>query len=61
MHTEWAIDLLAIQRSYVLVDSMNFLMLFLSFEIKSSGKQISLDSIRLYKLIEWVMRSVSCD
>ncbi len=61
MHTEWAIDLLAIQRSYVLVDSMNFLMLFLSFEIKSSDKQISLDSIRLYELIEWVMRSVSCD
>ncbi len=52
MHTEWAIDLLAIQWSYVLVDSMNFLMLFLSFEIESSDKQISLDSIRLYELIE---------
>ncbi len=61
MHTEWAIDLLAIQRSYVLVDSMNLLMLFLSFEIESSGKQISLDSIRLYELIEWVMKSISCD
>ncbi len=61
MRTEWAINLLAIQRSYVLVDSMNFLMLFLSFEIESSGKQISLDSIRLYELIEWVMKSVSCD
>ncbi len=61
MRTEWAIDLLAIQRSYVFVDSMNSLMLFLSFKIKSSGKQISLDSIRLYELIEWVMKSVSCD
>ncbi len=61
MHTEWAIDLLVIQWFYVFVDSMNFLMLFLSFKIESSGKQISLDSIRLYKLIEWVMRSVSCD
>ncbi len=61
MHTEWAIDFLAIQRSYVLVDFMNSLMLFLSFEIESSGKQISLDSIRLYKLIEWVMKPVSCD
>ena len=61
MHTEWAIDLLAIQRLYVLVDSMNLLMLFLSFEIESSGKQISLDLIRLYELIEWVMKSVSCD
>ncbi len=40
---------------------MNLLMLFLSFKIKSSGKQISLDSIRLYELIEWVMKSVSCD
>ncbi len=61
MHTEWAINLLAIQWSYVLIDSMNSLMLFLSFEIESSGKQISLDSIHLYKLIEWVMKSVSCD
>ncbi len=61
MHTEWAIDLLAIQWLYVLIDSINFSMLFLSFEIESSGKQISLDSIRLYELIEWVMRSVSCD
>ncbi len=61
MHTEWAIDFLAIQWSYVLVDSINFLMLFLSFKIESSDKQISLDSIHLYKLIEWVMRSVSCD
>ncbi len=61
MCTEWAIDLLAIQRSYVFVDSMNFLMLFLSFEIESSDKQISLNSIHLYKLIEWVMKSVSCD
>ncbi len=61
MCTEWAIDLLAIQRSYVFVDFMNSLMLFLSFEIESSGKQISLDSIRLYELIEWVMRSVLCD
>ncbi len=61
MHTEWAVNLLAIQWLYVFVDSMNFLMLFLSFKIKSSGKQISLNSIRLYKLIEWVMRSVSCD
>ncbi len=61
MHTEWAIDLLAIQRSYVLVDSMNSLMLFLSFKIESSDKQISLDSIRLYELIEWIMKSVSCD
>ncbi len=61
MYTEWAINLLAIQWSYVLVDSMNSLMLFLSFKIKSSDKQISLDSIRLYELIEWVMRSVSCD
>ncbi len=61
MHTEWAIDLLAIQWLYILVDSMNFLMLFLSFEIEASDKQISLDSIRLYELIEWIMRSVSCD
>ncbi len=61
MRTEWAIDLLAIQQSYVFIDSMNLLMLFLSFEIESSGKQISLDSIRLYELIEWVMKSVSCD
>ncbi len=61
MHTKWAVDLLAIQRSYVFVDSMNFLMLFLSFKIEPSGKQISLDSIRLYELIEWVMGSVSCD
>ena len=61
MHTEWAIDFLAIQQSYVFVDSMNFLMLFLSFKIKSSDKQISLDLIHLYKLIEWIMRSVSCD
>ncbi len=61
MCTEWAIDSLAIQQLYVLVDSMNFLMLFLSFKIKSSDKQISLDSIRLYELIKWVMRSVSCN
>ncbi len=61
MCTEWAIDLLAIQQLYVLVDSMNFLMLFLSFEIESSGKQISLDLIHLYELVEWVMKSVSCD
>ncbi len=61
MHTEWAIDLLAIQWLYVLVDSMNFLMLFLSFEIESSDKQKILNLICLYKLIEWVMRSVSCD
>ncbi len=61
MHTEWAINLLAIQWSYVLIDSMNFLMLFLSFKIELSGKQISLDLIRLYKLIEWVIKSVSCD
>ncbi len=61
MRTEWAINLLAIQWSYVLVDSMNLLMLFLSFKIESSDKQISLDLIRLYKLIEWVMRSVLCD
>ncbi len=61
MHTEWAIDLLAIQWLYVLVDSMNSLMLFLSFEVESSGKQISLDLICLYKLVEWVMRSISCD
>ncbi len=52
MCTEWAIDFLAIQWLYILVDSMNSLMLFLSFEIESSDKQISLDSIRLYKLIE---------
>ncbi len=37
---------------------MNSLMLFLSFEIESSDKQISLNSIRLYELIEWVMKSV---
>ncbi len=61
MCTEWAIDLLAIQRPYVFVDSMNFLMLFLSFEVESSGKQISLDSIRLYELVEWVMKPVLCD
>ncbi len=60
MHTEWAVDLLAIQRPYVPVDSMNPLMLFLSFEVGPSGKQISLDSIRLYELIEWVMGPVSC-
>ncbi len=52
MYTEWAINLLAIQWLYVLVDSISFLMLFLSFEIKSSDKQISLDLIHLYKLIE---------
>ncbi len=61
MHTEWAIDLLAIQWSYVFIDSMNSLMLFLSFKIELSGKQISLNSICLYKLIEWVMKSVSYD
>ncbi len=61
MHTEWAINLLAIQWLYVLIDSMNFLILFLSFKIESSGKQISLNSIRLYELIEWVMKSVLCD
>ncbi len=61
MHTEWAIDLLAIQQLYVFVDSMNSLMLFLSFKIESSDEQISLDSIHLYELIEWIMRSVSCD
>ncbi len=61
MHTEWAIDLLAIQWSYVLIDFINLLMLFLSFKIESSDKQISLDSIRLYELIKWVMRLVSCD
>ncbi len=61
MHTEWAINLLAIQQSYIFVDSMNLLMLFLFFKIESSDKQISLDSIRLYELIEWVMKSVSCD
>ncbi len=61
MRTEWAVDLLAIQRSYVFVDSMNSLMLFLSFEVEPSGKQISLDSIRLYELVEWIMGSVSCD
>ncbi len=60
MRTEWAVDLLAIQRPYVFVDSMNSLMLFLSFKVESPGKQISLDSIRLYELIEWVMKSVSC-
>ncbi len=61
MHTEWAINLLAIQWLYVLVNSMNSLMLFLSFKIESSDKQISLDLICLYELIEWVMRSVLCD
>ncbi len=61
MHTEWAIDLLVIQWLYVLIDFMNLLILFFSFEVESSGKQISLDSIRLYELIEWVMRSVLCD
>ena len=61
MYIEWAIDLLAIQWLYVLIDSMNSLMLFLSFEIESSDKQISLDLIHLYELIKWVMRSVSCD
>ncbi len=61
MHTEWAIDLLAIQWLYVLIDSMNFLILFLSFKIELSNKQISLDLIHLYELIEWVMKSVSCD
>ncbi len=61
MCTEWAIDLLAIQRLYVFIDSINSLMLFLSFEIESSDKQISLDLIHLYKLIEWVIKSVSCN
>ncbi len=61
MCTEWAINLLTIQWLYVLVDSMNSLMLFLSFKIELSGKQISLDLIHLYELIEWVMRLVSCD
>ncbi len=61
MCTEWAINLLTIQWLYVFVDSMNSLMLFLSFKIELSGKQISLDLIHLYELIEWVMRLVSCD
>ncbi len=61
MHTEWAINLLAIQQLYIFIDSMNLLMLFLSFKIKSSDKQISLDLIYLYELIEWVMRLISCD
>ena len=61
MHTEWVIDFLAIQWLYVLVDFMNSLMLFLSFKIESSDKQISLNLIHLYKMIEWVMKSVSCD
>ncbi len=61
MYIEWAINFLAIQWLYIFIDFMNSLMLFLSFKIESSDKQISLDSIRLYELIEWVMRSVSCD
>ncbi len=61
MHTEWAINLLAIQQLYIFIDSMNLLMLFLSFKIESSDKQISLDLIYLYELIEWVMRLISCD
>ena len=61
MCIEWAINLLAIQQSYVFIDFINLLMLFLSFKIESSDKQISLNLIHLYKLIEWIINSVSCD